>query len=188
MEKKDTISEIQYLWIAKQRLTQAVSAFWLSIALILNPAYADQKKNSAPDEMYLQMQYFFLQDKYWLEKALKQRVEDHNPRNKNALFGEIENAIEYITTVSKKTLEKRKNSSYPIQLIQKNKQAFYPQTWEKIIFLMKLCYWEGVDTNVLLDQNDYENLFLQFSFIKTQKWEYILKDIFITGNYYKSEK
>lgn len=188
MEKKDTISEIQYLWIAKQRLTQAVSAFWLSIALILNPAYADQRKNSLPDEMYLQMQYFFLQDKYWLEKALKQRVEDHSPRNKNALFGEIENAIANITGFSWKTLEKQKSDFYKIKLSQKNKKIFQQQTLEKISFLMKLCYWEGVDTNVLLDQNDYENLFLQFSFIKTQKWEYILKDIFITGNYYKSEK
>ena len=50
----------------------------------------------SPDEIYLQMQYFFLQDNYWLEKALKQRVENQNPRNKNALFVEIENAIEWL--------------------------------------------------------------------------------------------
>ena len=181
MEKVKNSIEKKIRNLSTKRVNEAVLAFSFAVWILVFP-WASAQNSSQSSSLDDQIQSFFVQNRYGIVEALKQKHTEFSKEQKQKLQESEDKILGKFSTYLK---SENANTFYACILSEENKQNFQSIKHELDLFL-SLRYGEEY-SHFILDGKEYLGNKLEVTFLEVD-WKYIISDIFITGNYYKSEK
>lgn len=185
-EKLKNSTDRNSTWFLSTKIRKNIKAFSLSIWLLIwwnsladginiQNNHTKEELKQLDTKFNSELKYFFIQENFWLVKAIEEKSKDENKDFLKFVISGYEYKILYYST----EILKKQWTNKLVYTLSKERLDSLSIIKDSIVWLIDARYWKEQSRNF---KDWIENLDskLVFKFIKLENWNYIISDVYIT--------